>query len=57
MVFLICIFTKKMRLPQTREVWPIFDQNLHVVTLQNRPYLKIFRRIKKKLTDDVKFVL
>ena len=32
--------TRLPRLPQPREVWPIFDQKWRVVTSQNRPYLK-----------------
>ena len=37
-----------MRLPQIWEVWTIFHPKLRVVTSQNRPYLKIFSRIKKR---------
>ena len=40
LVFSICVFITKLRLPQTREVWSIFDQKWRVVTSQNRPYLK-----------------
>ena len=41
LVFFICIFVQKyICLPQIREVGLIFDQNLRVVTSQNRPCLK-----------------
>ena len=41
-------FSLKLRLPQTREVCPIFDQKWRVVTSQNRPYLKKFPTDFKK---------
>ena len=56
LVFPVCIFIKKLRLPQTREVWPIFDQKWRVVTSQNRPYLKKSMDFNKIFTDDVKLL-
>ena len=40
-----------MRLPQTSEIWPNFDQNLGVVNSQNRPNLEICVEFRNKILE------